>query len=106
MNEFETKVHQHDITLARLETLIEQNDRRFDIVEYKIESLEKNTTAQTESLEKNTTAQIESLEKNTVARLDAVERKVESLDRRMNWFLGLLFTSWLSTIGVILYKLQ
>ena len=150
MNEFETKIHQHDITLARLETLIEQNDRRFDIVEYKIEgleksttaqieslkkstaaqiegleksttaqieSLEKNTTAQIESLEKsttaqieslkqNTTAQIESLEKNTAARIDAVERKIESLDRRMNWFLGLLFTSWLSTIGVILYKLQ
>ncbi len=67
-----------------METLIEQNDRRFDIVEYKIESLKKNTAAQ----------------------IDAVERKIESLDRRMNWFLGLLFTSWLSTIGVILYKLQ
>lgn len=83
MNEVETKVHQHDITLARLETLIEQNDRRFDTVERQIESLEKNTTA----------------------RFDTVERKIESLDRRMNWFLGLLFTSWLSTIGVILYKL-
>ena len=94
MNEVETKVHQHDITLARLETLIEQNNHRFDIVERQIESSEKNTTAR-----------IESSEKNTAARFDAIERKIESLDRRMNWFLGLLFTSWLSTIGVILYKL-
>ena len=53
----------------------------------------------------NTATQIENSEKNTAARFDAVERKIESLDRRMNWFLGLLFTSWLSTIGVILYKL-
>lgn len=83
MNEVATKVHQHDITLARLEPLIEQNAHRFDAVE----------------------RQVESLEKNTAARFDAVERKIESLDRRMNWFLGLLFTSWLSTIGVILYKL-
>lgn len=95
MNEVETKVHQHDITLARLETLIEQNAHRFDAVERQIESLKMNTAAQ-----------IENSEKNTAARFDAVERKIESLDRRMNWFLGLLFTSWLSTIGVILYKLQ
>ena len=79
----ETKVHQHDITLARLETLIEQNDHRFDTVE----------------------RQLDSLEKNTAARFDAVERQIDSLDRRMNGFLGLLFTSWLSTLGVILYKL-
>ena len=112
MNEVETKVHQHDITLARLETLIEQNNHRFDIVERQIESSERNTTSQIESSEKNTAArfdaverQVESSEKNTAARFDAVERKIESLDRRMNWFLGLLFTSWLSTIGVILYKL-
>ena len=83
MNEVETKVHQHDITLARLETLIEQNDHRFDTVE----------------------RQLDSLEKNTAARFDAVERQIDSLDRRMNGFLGLLFTSWLSTLGVILYKL-
>ena len=38
MNEVENKVHQHDITLARLGTLIEQNDRRFDAVERQIES--------------------------------------------------------------------
>ena len=94
MNEVETKVHQHDITLARLETLIEQNNHRFDIVERQIESSERSTTAL-----------IESSEKNTASRFDAIERKIESLDRRMNWFLGLLFTSWLSTIGVILYKL-
>ena len=117
MNEFETKVHQHDITLARLGTLIEQNDRRFDTVEDKIdnseqnttarfESSEKNTTARFDSLEQNTAARFESSEKNTAARFDAIERKIDSLDRRMNWFLGLLFTSWLSTIGVILYKLQ
>ena len=101
MNEVETKVHQHDIALARLETLIEQNNHRFDIVERQIESSERNTTALIESSERNTTAQIN----NTAARFDAIERKIESLDRRMNWFLGLLFTSWLSTIGVILYKL-
>ena len=106
MNEFETKVHQHDITLARLGTLIEQNDRRFDTVEDKIDNSEKNTTAQFESSEKSTAARFESSEKNTAARFDAIERKIDSLDRRMNWFLGLLFTSWLSTIGVILYKLQ
>ena len=106
MNEFETKVHQHDITLARLGTLIEQNDRRFDTVEDKIDNSEKNTAARFESSEKNTAARFESSEKNTAARFDAIERKIDSLDRRMNWFLGLLFTSWLSTIGVILYKLQ
>ena len=106
MNEFETKVHQHDITLARLGTLIEQNDRRFDTVEDKIDNSEKNTTARFESFEQNTAARFESSEKNTAARFDAIERKIDSLDRRMNWFLGLLFTSWLSTIGVILYKLQ
>ena len=106
MNEFETKVHQHDITLARLGTLIEQNDRRFDTVEDKIDNSEQNTTARFESFEKNTAARFESSEKNTAARFDAIERKIDSLDRRMNWFLGLLFTSWLSTIGVILYKLQ
>ena len=94
MNEVETKVHQHDITLTRLETLIEQNNHRFDSIERQLESSERNTTTQ-----------IESSEKNTAARFDAIERKIESLDRRMNWFLGLLFTSWLSTIGVILYKL-
>ena len=94
MNEVETKVHQHDITLTRLETLIEQNNHRFDAIERQLESSERNTTTQ-----------IESSEKNTAARFDAIERKIESLDRRMNWFLGLLFTSWLSTIGVILYKL-
>ncbi len=116
MNEVETKVHQHDITLARLETLIEQNGHHFDIVERQIESSERNMTALIESSERNMTARIESSEKsmtariensekNTAARFDAVERKIESLDRRMNWFLGLLFTSWLSTIGVILYKL-
>ena len=105
MNEVETKVYQHDITLARLETLIEQNNHRFDIVERQIESSERNTTARIESSERNTTTRIESSEKNTAARFDAIERKIESLDRRMNWFLGLLFTSWLSTIGVILYKL-
>ena len=106
MNEFETKVHQHDITLTRLGTLIEQNDRRFDTVEDKIDNSEKNTAARFESSEKNTAARFESSEKNTAARFDAIERKIDSLDRRMNWFLGLLFTSWLSTIGVILYKLQ
>ena len=106
MNEFETKVHQHDITLARLGTLIEQNDRRFDTVEDKIDNSEQNTTARFESFEKNTAARFESSEKSTAARFDAIERKIDSLDRRMNWFLGLLFTSWLSTIGVILYKLQ
>ena len=90
MNAVETKVHQHDITLARLETLIEQNNHHFDIVERQIESSERNTTTQIN---------------NTAARFDAIERKIENLDRRMNWFLGLLFTSWLSTIGVILYKL-
>ncbi len=95
MNEFETKVHEHDITLARLETLIEQSDRRFDTVEHKIDNSEKNTNAR-----------FESAEKNTNARFEVVERKIDSIDRRMNWFLGLLFTSWLSTIGVILYKLQ
>ncbi len=95
MNEFETKVHQHDITLARLETLIEQSDRRFDTLEDKINNSEKNTTAR-----------INSSEQNTAARFDVVERKIDSPERRMNWFLGLLFTSWLSTIGVILYKLQ
>ena len=84
MNEFETKIHhQHDITLARLETLIEQNDRRFDIVEYKIESLEKSTTAQIESLKQSTTAQIESLEKNTTAQIESLEKsttaQIESL---------------------------
>ena len=123
MNEVETKVHQHDITLARLETLIEQNGHHFDIVERQIESSERNMTALIESSERNMTAriensekntaarfdaverQVENSEKNTAARFDAVERKIESLDRRMNWFLGLLFTSWLSTIGVILYKL-
>ena len=76
--------------MARLETLIEQNNHHFDIVERQIESSERNTTAQIN---------------NTAARFDAIERKIENLDRRMNWFLGLLFTSWLSTIGVILYKL-
>ena len=106
MNEFETKVHEHDITLARLETLIEQSDRRFDTVEHKIDNSEKNTAAQIDSLEKSTTARFESAEKNTTARFEVVERKIDSIDRRMNWFLGLLFTSWLSTIGVILYKLQ
>ena len=94
MNEVATKVHQRDITLARLETLIEQNDHRFDTVERRIESLARSTAMQ-----------IDNSEKNTAARFDAVERKIESLDRRMNWFLGLLFTNWLSTIGVILYKL-
>ena len=106
MNEFEAKVHEHDITLARLETLIEQNDRRFDTVEHKIDSSEKNTTARIDSLEKSTTTRIDSSEKSIAARLEAVERKIDNLDRRMNWFLGLLFTSWLSTIGAILYKLQ
>ena len=106
MTEFETKVHQHDITLARLGTLIEQNDRRFDTVEDKIDNSEQNTTARFESFEKNTAARFDSSEKSTAARFDAIERKIDSLDRRMNWFLGLLFTSWLSTIGVILYKLQ
>ena len=84
MNEVETKVHQHDITLARLEVLIEQNERRFDAIDRKIDNLES----------------------NTAARFDVLERRLDSLDRRMNWFLGLLFTSWLSIIGLILIKLQ
>ena len=82
MNEVETKVHQHDITLARLEVLIEQNERRFDAIDRKIDNLESNMTA----------------------RFDVLERRLDSLDRRMNWFLGLLFTS--SIIGLILIKLQ
>lgn len=84
MNEVETKVHQHDITLARLEVLIEQNERRFDATDRKIDNLNS----------------------NTAARFDVLERRLDNLDRRMNWFLGLLSTSWLSIIGLIFIKLQ
>lgn len=80
MNAVETKVHEHDITLARLETLIAQNNHRFDGIDRRFDAMDR--------------------------RIDSLERRFDSLDRRINWFFCLLFTSWLSTIGLILYKLS
>lgn len=49
-------------------------------------------------------------------RLDSIERRLDSIEQRMTaleasmrhgffWLIGLMFTSWLSIVGLILWKL-
>ncbi len=61
---------------ARLEGIIEQMDRRF-----------------------------ESLESGQRQGFAAVERRLTTIERRFDWVIGLILTSWLSTVGLILWKL-
>ncbi len=68
---------------ARLEGVIEQLDRRL--------------------------TNIEQGQRDLANRMDTLANRMESelRDLRMGqrWIIGLLFTSWLTTVGLILYKL-
>ena len=61
---------------ARLEGIIEQMDRRFESID---------------------------------RRLDVIERRLVTLESSLRqgffWIVGLMFTSWLSIVGLILWKL-
>lgn len=61
---------------ARLEGIIEQMDRRFESID---------------------------------RRLDSIDRRLVSIESSMRqgffWIVGLMFTSWLSIVGLILWKL-
>ena len=69
---------------ARLEGVIEQLDRRL--------------------------TNIEQGQRDLANRMDTLANRMESelRDLRMGqrWIIGLLFTSWLTTVGLILYKLS
>ena len=69
---------------ARLEGVIEQLDRRL--------------------------TNIEQGQRDLANRMDTLANRMESelRDLRMGqrWLIGLLFTSWLTTVGLILYKLS
>ncbi len=68
---------------VRLEGVIEQLDRRLDAIERRFDAIER--------------------------RLDAVERRMTALEASMRhgffWLIGLMITSWLSIVGLILWKL-
>ena len=38
-------------------------------------------------------------------RLDSMERRLSAIERRFDWVIGLILTSWLSIVGLILWKL-
>lgn len=75
---------------ARLEGVIEQLDRRLDSIERRFDSVER---------------RFDAIER----RLDAMERRMTALEASMRhgffWLIGLMFTSWLSIVGLILWKL-
>ncbi|MDE2998991.1 MAG: hypothetical protein OXU79_07935 [Gemmatimonadota bacterium] len=68
---------------ARLEGVIEQLDRRLDSIERRFDSVER--------------------------RFDVIERRIIALETSIRqgffWLIGLMFTSWLSIVGLILWKL-
>lgn len=68
---------------ARLEGIIEQMERRFESIDRRFEFVER--------------------------RLDAIERRLITLESSIRqgffWIVGLMFTSWLSIVGLILWKL-
>ena len=68
---------------ARLEGVIEQIDRRLDAIDRRFDAVER--------------------------RLDTIDRRLVSLEGTMRhgffWVVGLMFTSWLSIVGLILWRL-
>ena len=75
---------------ARLEGVIEQLDRRLDAIERRFDTIER---------------RFDTIER----RFDAIERRIIALEARMRhgffWLIGLMFTSWLSIVGLILWKM-
>ena len=45
---------------------------------------------------------LESLERMTVSRFDQQEGRFNQIDQRFNWLIGIVMTSWISTILTIL----
>ncbi len=45
---------------------------------------------------------LESLDRMTVSRFDQQEGRFNQIDQRFNWLIGIVMTSWISTILTIL----
>ena len=57
-------------------------------------------------------ARLEGIIEQLDRRLDALDRRFDTVDRQLSelragqrWLFGLMFTSWLSIVGLILWKL-
>ena len=96
----------------RLE-LSEGDVRRLDAkLDAKIDDLEARLTARIDGVEHKLTAIIEEVDNRLNARIDGLEAKldlkIELLRKEMNtrfyWLIGLMFVTWVSTMGTILIR--
>ena len=108
-------------TSAELTTrdVLLQIDRRLELSEgdvrrldAKIDDVEARLTARIDGVERKLTARIEEVDNRLNARIDGLEAKldlkIELLRKEMNtrfyWLIGLMFVTWVSTMGTILIR--
>ena len=101
-------------TSAELTTrdVLVQIDRRLELSEGDVRRLDAKLDAKIDDLEARLTARIDGLEHKLTARIDGLEAKldlkIELLRKEMNtrfyWLIGLMFVTWVSTMGTILIR--
>ena len=99
--------------LARVEGRVEEHSRmvediagRFTNLEARLDRVEANVNARFTHMEESVSARFTHMEESVSARFERVDRKLdgfrEELDRKMTnyftWTVGLIATSWLSTM--------
>ena len=111
MSEQTAELTTRDVLLQidrRLE-LSEGDVRRLDA---RIDAFESKLTARIDEVERKLTARIDEVERKLTARIDGLEAKIdlkiELLRKEMNtrfyWLIGLMFATWVSTMGTILIR--
>ena len=121
-----------ELTSAELTTrdVLLQIDRRLELSEgdvrrldVKLDDVEHKLTARIDEVERKLTARIDEVERKLSARIDGVDLKlnaridgleakldlkIELLRKEMNtrfyWLIGLMFVTWVSTMGTILIR--